>query len=346
MSDVNANDLRKINSIDDVIHTYEGSGDDAMTGIEVELAFFDPATPELTPMTIPQNKVVKNATNTECSGEFARNEPTSEMLEIGSAPGKPDDLKAIIEDTDKKIACLTQKAADIGLKRSYFQDLPNITAQQLLQNVVPVERYQAFFAPPRSDMTDIAAYFSVCKSNQVSVSYTDTAHLLANIRRLYALSPVIFMLTDNGSGYDEGQAFSGHAGMKHRAALKTRGNCPDESTSHTLRSVNELSHVLNRPNFRSWAPRKAFYQPDITVRCTSTLYGPSGRQEAAAGLWLRWRKPVVSIKWSRWSPRFSSVEPTLRHPWVGWEWSASRTRCASKRPSPTSWGMIWSLAQS
>ena len=252
MSDVNANDLRKINSIDDVIHTYTGSGDNAMTGIEVELAFFDPATPDLTPMTIPQNKVVKNATNTECSGEFARNEPTSEMLEIGSAPGKPDDLKAIIQDTDKKIACLTQKAADIGLKRSYFQDLPNITAQQLLQNVVPVERYQAFFAPPRSDMTDIAAYFSVCKSNQVSVSYTDTQHLLANIRRLYALSPVIFMLTDNGSGYDEGQAFSGHAGMKHRAALKTRGSCPDYVFTAKTGDEYIQSHinaVMNNPLF-------------------------------------------------------------------------------------------------
>lgn len=252
MSEVNANDLRQINNIDDVLHTYEGAGDEAMTGIEVELAYFDPETPDLTPMTVPQNKVVKNATNTECSGDFARNEPTSEMLEIGSAPGKPEDLKSIINDTNRKIACLTQKAADIGLKRSYFQDLPNKTAKQLLQNVVPVERYQAFFEPPRSDMEAIAAYFSVCKSNQVSVSYHDHAHLLANIRRLYALAPVIFMLTDNGSGFDEGQAYSGHAGMKHRAALKTRGGCPDYV--FTAKTGEEYIHehiqnVMSNPLF-------------------------------------------------------------------------------------------------
>ena len=102
MSEVNANDMRIIDGIDDVLHTYKGAGKDSMTGIEVELAYFDASTPDLTPMTIPQNKVVKNATNTEFSGDFTRNEPTSEMLEIGSAPGKPEDLKSIITDTNCK----------------------------------------------------------------------------------------------------------------------------------------------------------------------------------------------------------------------------------------------------
>ena len=252
MSEVNANDTRRINSSDEILHTYKGSGDNAMTGIEVELAYFDPNTPDLTPMSIPQNKVVKNATNTQCSGDFARNEPTSEMLEIGSAPGKPDGLKAIIEDTNAKIACLSQKAADIGLKRSYFQDLPNHTAEQLLQNVVPVERYQAFFAPPRDDMKDVAAYFSVCKSNQVSISYHNTEHLFENLRRLYALTPVIFMLTDNGSGFDEGQAFSGHAGMKHRASLGQKGGCPDYLFTAATGDDYIQSHinaVMNNPLF-------------------------------------------------------------------------------------------------
>ncbi len=252
MSDVNANDLRKINSIDDIMHTYAGAGKNSMTGIEVELAYFDPKTPDLTPMSIPQNKVVKNATNTECSGNFARNEPTSEMLEIGSKPGSYNELKTIIEDTNKKIACLSLKAADIGLKRSYFQDLPNQTASQLLKNVVPTERYQAFFAPPRNDMKDIAAYFSVCKSNQVSVSYKDSEDLLKNVRRLYALAPVLFMLTDNGSGFDEGQAFSGHAGMRHRKSLGARGGCPDYVfTAKTgydyLKS--HIENVMNNPLF-------------------------------------------------------------------------------------------------
>ncbi len=252
MSDVNAKDLRKIESADDVLHTYQGASERAMTGIEVELAYFDPATPDLKPMTVPQNKVVKNATNCQCGGDFARNEPTSEMLEIGSDPGKPDSLKDIIDDSNAKIACLSQKAADIGLKRSYFQDLPNVTAKELLQNIVPVERYQAFFAPPRKDMEAVAAYFSVCKSDQVSVSYHDPDHMLENIRRLYYLAPVIFMLTDNGSGFDEGVKFSGHAGMRHRASLGTRGGCPDyvfaaKNGDEYLQS--HIANVMNNPLF-------------------------------------------------------------------------------------------------
>ncbi|MGB0719743.1 MAG: hypothetical protein ACPGRX_04670 [Bdellovibrionales bacterium] len=252
MSEVNANDHRLIDSLDDVIETYQGAGDNAMTGIEIELAFFDPATPDLTPMSIPQNKVVKNATNASCGGDFARNEPTSDMLEIGSAPDSPDNLKQIIINTNKRMACLTKKAADIGLKRSYFQDLPNQTAAQLLQNVVDVERYQAFFAPPRADMTDIAAYFSVCKSNQVSVSYKNTGHILDNIRRLYYLAPFLFMITDNGSGFDEGKPFTGHAGMRHRAALKSRGGVPDylftaQNGESYIRA--HIDAVMNNPLF-------------------------------------------------------------------------------------------------
>lgn len=252
MSDVNANDLRKIESADDVLHTYAGAQNNAMTGVEVELAYFDPNTPNLAPMSVSQNKVVKNATNCQCGGDFARNEPTSEMLEIGSDPGKSGDLKTIIADTNSRIACLSQKAADIGLKRSYFQDLPHLTAKQLLQNVVDVPRYQAFFAPPRDDMHDIAAYFSVCKSDQVSVSYRDPEHMLENVRRLYYLAPVIFMLTDNGSGYDEGVKFTGHAGMKHRATLKERGGCPDyvfaAKTGQDYIQAH-INNVMNNPLF-------------------------------------------------------------------------------------------------
>lgn len=252
MSDVNANDFRIINNKDDVLETYMGSGKESMTGIEVELAYFDPNTDDLAPMDIAQNETIKNKTNTACSGDFVRNEPTSEMLEIGSDPGRPDALEDIIKDTNRKIECLSDQAAKIGLKRSYFQDLPNKTAKQLQKNIVPVERYQAFFAPPRDDMHDIAAYFSVCKSNQVSVSYSDPKHLLANIRRLYALAPVIFMLTDNGSGFDEGTAYSGHAGMKHRAALKTRGGCPEYVfTAKTGEDYlcSHIDNVMNNPLF-------------------------------------------------------------------------------------------------
>ncbi|MCB1720966.1 MAG: hypothetical protein KDI11_04350 [Alphaproteobacteria bacterium] len=252
MSEVNASDLRLIKSIDDVIGTYAGAGTGAKTGVEVELAFFDPKSPDLTPMTIAQNKTVKDTTNTECCGDFVRNEPTSEMLEVGSIPGGPDELRTILDDTNKKITCLNAKAANIDLKRSYFQHLPDKTANQLLQNVMDVERYQAFFAPPREDMQAIAAYFSVCKSNQVSVSYRGPDHLLENIRRLYVLAPFLFMITDNAAPFNEGKPFTGHAGMHHRAALEGRGGVPPYVfTARTGEEYirNHIDHVMNNPLF-------------------------------------------------------------------------------------------------
>lgn len=144
MSEVNASDMRLVNGPEDVIDTYKGAGEDSRTGIEVELAFFDPKSTDLTPMSVAQNKALKNAANAARGEEYVRNEPTSEMLEIGSFAGKRNDIKEILADTQEKILQLTQKAADMGLKRSYFQHLPDKTAEDLLKNVMDVPRYQAF----------------------------------------------------------------------------------------------------------------------------------------------------------------------------------------------------------
>ncbi len=252
MSEVNASDTRQIESIDDVIDTYAGAQQNAKTGIEVELAFFDPKSANLTPMTIAQNKVVKNAANAQYGGNFVRNEPTSEMLEVGSIPGRPDELRIILDDTNKKIAGLMKKATDIGLKRSYFQHLPEQSATDLLKNVMDVERYQAFFAPPREDMRAVAAYFSVCKSNQISVSYRESAHLLENIRRLYTLAPFLFMITDNNPPLNESLPFTGHTGMHHRTSLGNRGGVPPyvysaKTGEDYIRA--HIDHVMNNPLF-------------------------------------------------------------------------------------------------
>ncbi len=252
MSEVNASDLRAIESRDDVLHAYTGAGKESKTGVEVELGFFDPKSPTLATMSVCQNKVVKNSTNAACGGDFVRNEPTSEMLEIGSIAGGPNELKSIMDDTQSKIDCLTQKAADIGLKRSYFQHLPDKTAQDLLNNLMDVDRYQAFFGPPRDDMRGVAAYFSVCKSNQISVSYRDHAHMLENVRRLYILAPFLFMITDNAAAFNEGKSFTGNAGMHHRAALGDRGGVP--SYVYTAKSGEDyihshIDHVMNNPLF-------------------------------------------------------------------------------------------------
>lgn len=252
MSEVNASDTRPINTIDDVYETYLGAKDEARAGVEVELAFFDPKSHDLDTMTVCQNKVVKNAANAACGNNFIRNEPTSEMLEVGSVASKPENLGKVLNDTQKRIECLTQKATDIGLKRSYFQHLPDKTAKQLLSNLMDVDRYQAFFGPPRDDMQGVAAYFSVCKSNQVSVSYKHADHMIENVRRLYVLTPFIFTVLDNAAPFNEGQRFTGNAGMHHRAALGSRGGVPPYVfTAKTGEEYinSHINHVMNNPLF-------------------------------------------------------------------------------------------------
>lgn len=253
MSDVNASDTTIINAKEDIFDLYLGVGEKPMkTGLEVELAFIDPSSDNLTPMSVEQNKALKRASNAACSGTEARNEPTSEMLEIGSKAGTAEQLEEIINNAQTHINCLCHQALLLGLKRSYFQNLPDKTAQNLLSSIMDVERYQAFFSPPRDDMKGIAAYFSVCKSNQVSISYKDPDFLLKNLKRLYALAPFLFMLTDNTAPFNEAKPFPGHAGMHHRHSLEKRGGVPEylyTSNNGIEYLENHIDHVMNNPLF-------------------------------------------------------------------------------------------------
>lgn len=253
MSEVNAADLRIINSSDDIAEIYMGAGHrDSKAGVEVELAFFDPATPDLATMTVEQNHKVRAIASTTSGEDFVHNEPTADMLEAGSTACEHGCLRMVIDNLDQRLACLTDSAAELGLKRSWFQHLPEKSAAKLLENLMDVPRYQAFFGPPREDMRDVAAYFSVCKSTQVSVSYTDPDHLLSNVRRLYMLAPFLFMVSDNTAPFNEGQPFTGHAGMHHRASLGGRGGVPPYVFTAKTGEDYLLAHidaVMNNPLF-------------------------------------------------------------------------------------------------
>ena len=164
------------------------------------------------------------------------------------------DMKAVLDDAQNKIKILSDKALDLGLKRSYFQELPEKTADDLLSRIVDVERYKIMYAPYRADMKKCVQYFAVCKSNQISVGPYDMDHMLENVRRLYILAPFLFLLTDNSTGFSEGKAFSGHAGMslRHHGLGQGRGNVPPYV--FTARSgaefvENHINHVMNNPLF-------------------------------------------------------------------------------------------------
>ncbi|HBH25865.1 MAG TPA: hypothetical protein DDX54_00460 [Rhodospirillaceae bacterium] len=272
MSDVNARDTRPIERPQDVWPLYQGCGDGVRVGAEVELAFFDPASPCQCVMTPAQNAALT------AGRDWLHKEPTAETVEIATRAVAPGDLPALLADAQDKIGRVTARAASMGLKRSYFQDLPACTADTLLRNLVDVPRYRAFFGPPRADMADIAAYFAVCKSNQVSVSYRDPDHMLSGVRRLYLLAPFLFLLTDNTTGFAEGKPHAGHSGMHHRTSLGARGGVPPYV--FTARDGEEylrahIDHVWRNPLF-------VYYGPDGAL-----VRVPSGRWESFGALAAR-----------------------------------------------------------
>ncbi len=255
MSEVNATDLTEINSADDVFALYAGSGDQAKAGIEVELAFFDPQGSGLPVMNLSQNAALKNAAEEALPlRDWLHNEPTSELLEVVGKAAPFSETKDILKDINHKIKILSDTALGQGLKRSYFQGLPDRTADDLLSQIVDVERYKIMYAPYRADMKKCVQYFAVCKSNQVSVSAHNMDHMLENVRRLYTLAPFLFMLTDNGVGFSEGKAFAGNADMalRHNGLLEGRGGVlPYVFTANSGEEfiANHIDHVMNNPLF-------------------------------------------------------------------------------------------------
>ena len=255
MSEVNAQDLTIINNMDDVYDLYTGVGDSGKSGLEIELAFVDPDQPDLDIMSLSQNRVLKHSALSSLEdGDWLHNEPTSELLEIASNAAAFPEIGSVLADVNAKIRLLTKKAQDLGLKRSYFQELPDKTADELLRNIVDLDRYQIMYAPYREDMKQCVQYFAVCKSNQVSVSHRDPEHLLENVRRLYALAPFLFLLSDNSSAFIENKGFKGHGGMalRHNGLLEGRGGVLpyvfDVQSGEEL-IVRHIEHVMRNPIF-------------------------------------------------------------------------------------------------
>lgn len=217
---------RKISSIDDVWHLYQGVGQgQGKMGTEIELAFFDAQS--LAFMTKTQKKELIKAA--AAKGADLNEEPFCDGLEVCSIADSFENIQNILDDTHRKIVLTVDLAAEAGLKRSFFEQSPQVKTNDLLNNIIDNPRYQAFFVPVRADIDAIARYFVSSKSVQASVSYETPDHLLENIRALNYLAPFLFMLTANNAPYlnNDPEKINYLAGMNYRHALGHLGGVPD-----------------------------------------------------------------------------------------------------------------------
>ena len=226
MATLGGNNTRKITSVDDVLHLYGGVGrGNGKFGTEIEIAFYDAQT--LAFMNKEQNiALVEKAA---AKGISLNYEPFCDGLEVASTAGTHDDILAVIEDTNLKTEKTVEIAETLGLKRSFFEQSPQVRTYDLLNNIIDNERYQAFFVPVRKDIEAIARYFVSSKSTQASVSYETPDHLLDNVRTLYFLTPFLFMLSANNAPFMNDSAIPVKylAGMNYRASLGHLGGVPD-----------------------------------------------------------------------------------------------------------------------
>ncbi len=254
MTDVNANDLTWINKAEDVYDLYKGQGEQAKSGIEIEIPFYNPKTPSLAVMTKGQNRVLKNCALSALpeKDDWVHNEPTSDLLEVAGNPYDFAHMEVALDDINTKVRVLSEKAEAFGLKRTYFQELPERSAEDLLTRLLDVERYKAFYAPLREDMIKCARHFITCRSTQVSVSPINMDHMLKNMRRIYMLAPFLFLATDNSSGFMEGKPFNGHMGMYMRYHGLPEGRGGVIPYVFTAKSSEEfigrhIDQVMNNP---------------------------------------------------------------------------------------------------
>lgn len=187
---------------EDIEHFYAGTdareGDEPKIGIEIEQTLYNADDLSLIP--------VENSIAMEQQGERDRmpvhHEPSATSLEIVTAPFTLKNLGGLIEQIEGRFKYLTNLAANNGYTLSPFGHMPHVRLGD--HEIVPKERYQIFWNPPREDMTGASNFFANCMNIQSSASYNNPETLLKVIRLAVALEPLIFLSTDSNAGFFEG----------------------------------------------------------------------------------------------------------------------------------------------
>ena len=236
----------RITGIDMMRDYYTGMGDaPCLFGAEIEYALC--RRHDLMPPSSQENTTFFNTM--EQAGWGIRHEPPTSAIEIATPAFAPGDLKALMSHVNQGTQALFQTAVDQGFMLSPFGQFPHIPLEAL--QVVDLERYQTFFAPPRDDMTEVFRFFNSCMNIQISLGYRDPDHLLRIVRMATALEPVIFLSLDSSCGYSEGKPITHIHNIAQKVKMGVNTGIPD--FYYTARTGAEfvdahIDYTLNHPH--------------------------------------------------------------------------------------------------
>lgn len=218
---------RPITSAADIIESYAGTdtnphlGGTPKIGLEIEQTLFNQSTGN--PISIADNTAI--ITQARDKNITVNQEPSAALLELTSPAYLPKDLPILLKELCHEAHGLHDIAANMDIGISPFGQLPAATLDQ--HEVVNLERYQTFFAPPRADMVDTFRFFASCLNIQASVSYRNADHLLDIIRMATALEPILFLSTDSSSGFTRSRERKNIHNLSQKDRLSPNAGIPD-----------------------------------------------------------------------------------------------------------------------
>ena len=184
-------------------------------------------------------------------------ETVSQVLEEQTSAYKWGDMAQLLQEERDKAAVMQEIAHNLGLRQSPFTANPLVTHDQCWENpnVGRWERTDMLVEQFHKHMShDALSYTFLTSPVHCSVSYTNPEHLWGMARRMYYLTPFMYLAGDNGSGFIERgeKPLNHHFTMRTNQALEDRGGVPE----FFFRCMNgedfirgHIEAVMNNPMF-------------------------------------------------------------------------------------------------
>ncbi len=287
----------KIFKESDVYDRYTGFGgnqEDMRMGGETERVYHDPANPE---------KIMSMEVESQFLDEVAKyriphpenpgflkpiktsEETVSQVVEEQTTACKWPSIRKVIEEERNAARVMHRVAEKLGVRQSIYTNNPLITHKECWENCNAsrrdrTEKLVRGFHDHLSH--DELSYTFLTSPVHCSVSYTDPDHLWGIARRMFYLTPFMYLAGDNGSGFMERspKPLNHHYTMRTNQSLGARGGIPE----HFFRSVCGEDYIRGHIEAVLNNPMVIYYDQNSETVTPADGRFPTLKQLAAVGL--------------------------------------------------------------